>query len=157
MKKLFRIVLTIQFALMLTHCATSPDDLYRTYAVCREQTLHPKVSETGIVQVNKSGEPIMVYRTGACPTELQAYEQASILREKRRRDREAYDALMGSCGNGTLMCSGRGGATKCISRAGVIDKFCRCQCMSAWEVRRMMGTRVYRHAIPCVGPRPVTE
>ena len=136
MKKLIRIVLTIQFALMLTHCTTSTDNLYREYAVCREQTLHPKVTEAGVVLISKDGGPVMVYKTGACPDELLAWEKSSVLREKRRREREAYNAAVNSCGPKlVLVCGGRG-VSKCISRAGRLDSRCTCSCQYARDIFR---------------------
>ena len=142
MKKLIRIVLTIQFALMLAHCTTSTDNLYREYAACREQTLHPKVTETGVVVVNKDGSPVMIYTTGACPDELSKWETSHVLREKRRREREAYSALTGSCGTGAvLMCSGRVGVSSCIGRDGTIDKHCSCGCVRNSVLNGMINRR----------------
>lgn len=138
MNKLAQIVVSIQFVLMLTHCATSTDDLYIEYAACREQTLIPKVNENGIVAVHSDGSVIMVYPTGACPDELAKWEQSSILKEKRRRNREAYQAAIGACGTAVLVCSGRGVAN-CISRNGELNPWCRCECVSRHAVRRMLG------------------
>ena len=135
MKKLIRIVLTFQFALMLTHCATSTDDLYKEYSACRDQTLHPKITEAGIVMVHKDGSPIMVYDTGACPDELAKWEKAHAMREKRRREREAYQAAVSACGKQTMVCSSRG-ATKCIFNDGRLDSRCTCTCEDVKNVFR---------------------
>ena len=139
MYKLVQIVIIIQFALMLTHCATtSTDDLYSVYAACREQLLIPKVSDNGIVQVHADGSVVMVYPTGACPDELAEWEESAALKEKRRRNREAYQAAISVCGDDVLVCSGRG-VNKCISRNGGLSQWCRCECMSRHSVRRMLG------------------
>ncbi|KKL71651.1 hypothetical protein LCGC14_2092800 [marine sediment metagenome] len=113
MKKLIRIVLAIQLALMLTHCASvSTDVLYKEYAVCREQTLHPKVGSNGIVMVHSNGDPVMVYATGACLNEMAAWEKSAVMREKRRREREA--AMTSACPKGeTNWCTVRGTIKNC--------------------------------------------
>lgn len=151
MKRFAQIVIAIQFVLMLTHCATSTDDLYSEYAACREQTLIPKVSDTGIVQLDENGDVAMVYQTGACPDELAKWEKSHALKEKRRRDRAAYTAAINQCGDRTtLVCAGRG-VTKCISRTGELSPWCRCECMSRHDVRRMLGGRQYRATVPTDG------
>jgi len=143
MKKLVQVVIIIQFSLMLTHCATSTDALYVEYAACREQTLIPKVNPNGIVQVHADGSVVMVYPTGACPDELDKWEKSSVLREKRRRDREAYNAAVSSCGSkAVLVCSGRG-TSKCISRQGELNPWCKCECVSRHAVNRMLGGRYF--------------
>jgi len=130
MKKLTQIVIAIQFVLMLAHCATSTDELYSEYTACRDQTLHPKITEAGIVMVHKDGTPIMVYDTGACSDELVKWEKAHAMKEKRRREREAYQAAVNACGdNQALVCYSRG-ATKCIGRDGRLDSRCVCECQN---------------------------
>ncbi len=155
MKKLAQIVIAIQLVLMLTHCATSTDDLYSEYAACREQTLIPKVNSNGIVQVHADGSVVMVYPTGACPDELDKWEKSHALKEKRRRDRAAYSAAISQCGDrAVLVCSGRG-VTKCISRRGELNPWCRCECLSRNAVQRMLGGRRYfdatNHFVPTGG------
>ena len=136
MKKLTQVVIAIQFGLMLTHCATSTDDLYREYTACREQTLHPKITEAGIVMVHADGSPIMVYATGSCPDELAKWEKSHAMKEKRRREREAYQAAVGRCGDSlTLVCTSHG-AAKCFARNGRLDERCDCSCQDAGNIFR---------------------
>ncbi len=130
MKRFIRIVLTIQFALMLTHCATSTDDLYREYAACRNETLHVKITEAGVVMVHPDGSPMMVYKTGACPDEMAKWEKSHALKEKRRREREAYDAAAAACGQGlTLWCVQYGPGDK------------RCSCIDNAELKHIYNGR----------------
>ena len=141
MRKLIRIVLTIQFALMLTHCAASTDSLYREYAACRTQTLHPKVTDAGVVMVHKNGDAVMVYKTGACPDELAKWEKSHVLREKRRREREAYQSAVDSCERGTtLVCTGRGASR--ISKK-LLDAHVRCGCVTNYEIQKGLNRLGY--------------
>jgi len=113
MKKLIRIVLTIQFALMLTHCAVSTDELYAAYSTCRAETLHVKTTDAGVVMVHSDGSPVMVYEEGACPDEFAKWDKSQALKEKRRRERELAAASV--CPDGqTRWCNTRGpGDTRC--------------------------------------------
>lgn len=140
MKRLTQVVLSIQFALMLAACAASTDTLYKEYTVCRNETLHPKITAAGIVMVHKDGSPIMVYDTGACPDEMAKWEKAHAMREKRRREREAYRAAVDACGAGaTLVCVGRGVSR--ISRRGALDPHAKCDCISNSDLREAFGHR----------------
>ncbi len=117
MKKLIRIVISIQFALMLVNCATSTDELYATYTACRDQTIHPKITEAGVVMVHRDGTPVMVYEEGACPDEFEAWDNRQAMKEKRRR--EAVAAAAGACPRGeTRWCTVRGPKDK---RCGCVD------------------------------------
>ncbi len=100
------------------------------------QTLAPKITEAGVVMVHRDGTPVMVYATGACPDEMAEWEKSHALKEKRRREREAYQAAINVCGDGqALVCVSRG-ATKCISNAGQLDSRCACECASPRDVFR---------------------
>lgn len=142
MKKLIRIVIAIQMVLMLTHCASSTDQLYSEYAACRSQTLHVKTTDTGVVILHPDGGPIMIYETGACPDELAKWEKSHAMKEKRRREREAYQAASSACGEKIMWCTGRH-TSKCISRAGRLNANCNCDCVDKDFVRDVLRRSGY--------------
>ena len=123
MKKLTQIVIATQFVLMLTHCATSTDELYAEYTACREQTASHKITELGVVTIHPGGAPVMVYEAGACPDELAKWKRSDALREKRRRERAAIQA--NACPRGTTRwCNTRGASDStcgCVSNSEVRD------------------------------------